>query len=112
MEVIEISTKRKRAEAPIAHCKFAGLTVAQAAKALNVSERNVYKAIQVKRLRPDLEPEIMAGRLSLHRAWLMATGNAPPTPYEKLRKAWNGASEDDRRRLLIELQICRPEAAS
>jgi hypothetical protein len=50
------------------------LTVKQEAKLMNVSERLVYMAGKVLRLRPDLEPEIAAGRMSINEAHRIATG--------------------------------------
>ena len=53
------------------------ITVKQAAKAVNVSERSVYMAKAVLRLRPDLEAQIMAGEMSLNQAHQIATGKKP-----------------------------------
>lgn len=81
-----------------------GLTVKQAAKAMNVSERSVYMAMKIVRLRPDLEPLIAAGKLTLHKALKIAEGKdqeAKPTSYDRLLKAWNAATDEDRERLVL-----------
>lgn len=74
-----------------------GMTVKQAAQLMAVSERSVYKAREVMRLRPDLEPLIASGELSLHKAWRVATEHKSPTAAEKLVQAWNAAPLEVRR---------------
>jgi hypothetical protein len=49
-------------------------TVRQAARLMNVSERSVYMARKVQRLRPDLADAVIRGEISLNRAYLIATG--------------------------------------
>ena len=75
------------------------LTTKQAARLLNVSERSVYLARRVRLLRPDLEPRIMGGELSLNEAHCIATGKAKPTSWDRLASAWRNASDEDRERL-------------
>lgn len=77
------------------------LTQKQLAVAFNVSERGIRMAGVVLRLRPDLEAEVMAGRMSLNEAHRIATGKAKPTSWDRLVRAWNNASDDDRGRLLV-----------
>ena len=72
-----------------------GMTVKQAAELMNVSPRMVYMAREVNRLRPDLVPELEAGRMSMNQAWLIARGKQPPTKREKFIRAWNALDEDD-----------------
>ena len=56
------------------------------------------------KLRPDLEPQIMAGKLSLHAALMIATAKPKATSYDRLLAAWNNATDSDRLRLLEALQ--------
>ena len=76
------------------------MTVKQAAELMNVSERTVYMAKKVLRLRPDLEPEIMAGKMSLAEAHRIAIGRPKPTNWNRLVRAWCAATDDERARLL------------
>lgn len=84
------------------------LTIADAAEAMNVSERQVYLARAVMRLRPDLVPEIEAGRLSINAAYRLANGKAAPdarsTTWDRLVAAWNAASEEDQARFIVQLR--------
>lgn len=57
-----------------------GLTVKQAAKLMNVSERSVYMAARVQRDRPDLAAQCEAGTLSINAAYLQCPGIKKPTP--------------------------------
>jgi hypothetical protein len=75
--------------------------VKQAAELMKVSERGIYMARKVLRLRPDLEPEIMAGRMSINEAHRLATAKAKPTSWDRLVKAWNSATDEDRERLVF-----------
>lgn len=75
------------------------MTVRQAATLMNVSERSIYMARAVHRLRPDLAMEIDAGRLSVAAAHRIATGKGKPTSWDRLVAAWNSATDDDRARL-------------
>jgi hypothetical protein len=78
------------------------ITIKQAATLMNVSERSVYMARKVGRNRPDLEPEIMAGRMSLHHAYQLSTNNrTKPTKLAKLLALWRSASDEDRKKFLI-----------
>ena len=77
------------------------LTVKEAARLMNVSERSVFTARKIARLRPDLVPRIEAGEMSLNAAAQMLTNRPGPTAYEKLVKAWNAASEEDHVHFLV-----------
>ncbi|WP_117195113.1 hypothetical protein [Rhizobium terrae] len=77
------------------------MTVKDAARLMNVSERSIYTARKITRLRPDLVSRIESGELSLNAAAKMITNRAGPTTYEKLIQAWNAASEDDQGRFLV-----------
>jgi hypothetical protein len=74
------------------------MTVRQAARLMNVSERSVYMAGRILREAPDLEPEINAGRLSLHAATrLLDERQGRARSVEPaLRKAWRLASPEER----------------
>jgi len=78
------------------------ITVKQATAIMNVSERSIYRAKIVSKLRPDLGNEIMAGRMSIDAAYGIATGRKRATSWDRLCKAFLNASDADRR-LLIEL---------
>lgn len=72
------------------------LTVRQAAQLMNVSERSVYKVRAIFRVRPDLEPVIWDGTMSIDEAHRVAFGRAKPTPMDRLVKAWNAVSDAER----------------
>lgn len=76
------------------------LTVKQAARLMNVSERSVYMARTIVRKRPDLALLIEAGTMSLNEAYRLVTGKKKDTPFERLVRAWNAASPLDRRQFL------------
>lgn len=76
-------------------------SVKQLATLMNVSERAIYMARKVGRLRPDLIAEIDAGKMSVNEAHRIATGKAKPTSWDRLVTAWNNASEDDQARLAL-----------
>jgi hypothetical protein len=76
------------------------LTVKQAAVMLNVSERLIYMAGKVQRLRPDLGDKVMAGEMSLNEAHRIAIGKRRATSWDRLLTAWNSATDEDRARLL------------
>jgi hypothetical protein len=80
--------------------KKAKVTTKQVTALMNVSERSVYTARKVMRLRPDLEPAIMAGRMSLNEALRVAEERVKPTSWDRLVKAWSAATDEDRARLL------------
>ncbi|MFN4160117.1 MAG: hypothetical protein ACK4GO_17215 [Gemmobacter sp.] len=75
------------------------ITVKQAAALMNVSERSVYMARVVQRLRPDLALKLDAGTMSVAEAHRIATGKAKATSWDRLLSAWNNATDDDRARL-------------
>lgn len=77
------------------------LTVKDAARLMNVSERMVYVAGVVLRLRPDLAAKVEAGTMSMNEAHRIATGKAKATSWDRLVRAWNNASDDDRARLAL-----------
>ena len=77
------------------------LTVKVRARMANVSERMIYMAMAVLRLRPDLADEIDAGRMSVAKAHRIATGKAKATSWDRLLTAWNNASDHDRDRLVF-----------
>ena len=77
------------------------LTVKDAARLMSVSERLIYMARAVYRLRPDLADEVDAGRMSVARAHRIATGKAKATSWDRLLTAWNNATDDDRGRLVF-----------
>lgn len=79
------------------------VTVKQAAAAMNVSERMVYMAMSLMRSgRPDLVRRVEAGEIDLHKALSIAEGRqkTKPTSFDRLVKAWNSATDDDRQKLL------------
>jgi hypothetical protein len=80
-----------------------GITRKQAAQIMNVSERMVSMASTVLHLRPDLEPAIMAGTMSMNAAYCLATGKPKPTSWDRLVRAWNNATDDDRANLLAQI---------
>lgn len=83
------------------------MTVKDAARVMNISERTVYKASKVRQLRPDLGEELMAGRMSMDEAYRIATGKPKETSWDRLARAWNSATDDDRWRLMC--LICPEE---
>lgn len=89
------------------------MTVKQLAKLMNVSERLYYMVQRVRRLRPDLLPEVEAGRLRVHAALCIAENRPKPTSWDRLVKAWNAATDEDRERLSVHiLGSDQPGAAS
>ena len=81
------------------------LTVKQAAMLMNVSERSVYMARAVHRLRPDLAALLDAGTMSLASAYRMATNKAAQTSWDRLVSSWNKATDADRTRLMDEADL-------
>lgn len=73
-----------------------GLTIRQIAQMMNVSERSIYKCKAIMRVRPDLEAPLMNGTMSLDEAHRIAFGRAKPTPLERLVKAWNAVTDEER----------------
>ena len=86
------------------------LTVKDAARLMNVSERLVYMARAVQRLRPDLADEVDAGRMSVAKAHRIATCKAKATSWDRLLTAWNNATDDDRDRLVFAIMKAEPRA--
>jgi len=82
------------------------ITVRQAAEIMNVSERSVYMARKLARLRPDLEDEVVAGRLSLNAALRIAEKRAsePQPRLSALRKAWAACSDAERNEFVLSLE--------
>lgn len=78
------------------------MTVAQAAQIMNVSERSVYLARKVAGLRPDLVPAIESGVLSVNAAIEQIDGKKKTSTWDRLVKAWNAATDEDRARLIAE----------
>jgi hypothetical protein len=80
------------------------LSVRQAARLMNVSERQVYKAGELFRIgREDLVTEVEAGRLALHAALKLAKPEKyrqEPDPYLSLMKAFLSAPKDARYRFI------------
>lgn len=79
-----------------ANLQKASLTVRQIAQLMNVSERSIYKCKAIMRVRPDLEGPIMAGTMSIDEAHRIAFGRPKPTPLDRLVKAWNAVTDDER----------------
>lgn len=75
-------------------------TAKEVAKLYGISERQLFKAAVVMRVRPDLADKVQAGEMSVHAAWLEATGRSKPTSWDRLVTAWNNATTEDRVRLL------------
>ncbi|RIK92084.1 MAG: hypothetical protein DCC73_13365 [Proteobacteria bacterium] len=83
-----------------------GLTVKQVAAIMNVSERSIYMARKIIRLRPDLEPQLASGKLSLNAAMKIVDGKArPKNRYASLVRAWNACSEDERAWFLTRVRV-------
>jgi hypothetical protein len=83
-----------------------GVTLKQAAQIMNVSERMVQKASVVMRLRPDLEPLLWNGQMSMDRAYRIARGlpeRTKPTSWDRLVQAWNAATDEDRERMMFKI---------
>jgi hypothetical protein len=77
------------------------LTIKQAAKLMNVSERLVYMCKRVRRLRPDLYERIERGELSVNAAMRIVDGTKPQDRFAALCRAWNRASDDEQARFLV-----------
>ena len=78
------------------------MTVRDAVKLMNVSERLVYRSRRVMRSgRLDIVDAITRGDTTTHAVLRIIDGPKPqPDRYAALVRAWNAASEEDRRRLL------------
>ncbi len=79
------------------------MTVKQAAKALNVSERGIYDAKRLIRTgRTDLVAAVERGDMSLNKALLITKEKKQPaSAYQRLILAWNACSEDEQGRFLV-----------
>jgi hypothetical protein len=87
-----------------------GPTIKQLAKQVGVSERQVYMAKVVHRLRPDLADKCLAGEMRINAAYKIAMGKqatAKATSWESLMRAWEGATDDDRDRFVLMLLMER-----
>jgi hypothetical protein len=60
-------------------------------------------AMKVRRLAPHLEDEIMAGRMSVNEADSLVTNKPKPASWDRLARAWNTATDDDRERLIFQI---------
>ncbi len=80
-----------------------GMTVKQAAKALNVSERCIYNARRLIRTgRTDLIAAVERGDMSLNKALVLTKEKKQPaSAYQRLIRAWNACSEDEQGRFLV-----------
>ena len=82
--------------------------MAQTSRLMGVSERSVRMVKRAVRLRPDLGPALRAGTISIREALRIAEGRAKPTSWDRLMRAWNAATEDDRGRLAL-IILCEAE---
>ncbi len=78
------------------------ITVMEAAKLMNVSERSIYMASKVLRSgRQDLIDALEKGELSINKAVSMLENRPKLTKYDRLVKAWNICSEEEKSRFLV-----------
>jgi hypothetical protein len=77
-------------------------TAKQMAKQLGISERQLYKAGTIMRLRPDLMQKVAAGEMKVHAAYREAKGESKPTSWDRLVRAWLNATYEDRQRFIKE----------
>lgn len=75
------------------------MTVKQASRLMNVSERTIYMAGVVQRRSPHLAAEVEAGRMNINEAYRLATNKPKPTSWDRLLAAWNNGTEEDRGKL-------------
>ncbi len=81
-----------------------GMTVKQAAKALNVSERGIYDARRLIRTgRTDLVAAVKRGDMSVNKALVLAGEKQPVSAYQRLCRTWNACSEDEQGRFLAHI---------
>ena len=86
----------------------AKVTVKEAAKLMNVSERSVYMARKVLRSgRQDLIDALDKGEISTNKAVSMLENKPKPTKYDRLVNAWNASSEDEKARFLVAINGIR-----
>ena len=79
-----------------------GMTVKQAAKVMNVSERGIYNARRLIRTgRTDLIAAVDRGDMSVNKALVLAGGKQPASAYQRLIREWNACSEDEQVRFLV-----------
>ena len=76
------------------------LTVKQRALLFNVSERGIYKAQVIQKLRPDLGEQIMAGTISQDAAYRIATGKPKATSWDHLATAFLASTDEDKAKLM------------
>jgi len=82
------------------------VSAAQAATLMNVSERSVRDAGRLLRVgRPDLVEQVEAGRMSLHRAMILAGARSAPSQANALRNAWRRASDAEREQFIAWLSV-------
>jgi transposase-like protein len=82
------------------------VTVREAARLMNVSERSIYMARQLLRSgRGDLVQAAERGEISLHAALQVIAPKRPKDGLAPLIRAWNSATETER--LVFLLQISR-----
>jgi hypothetical protein len=87
--------------APPANLQVKRATVKDVARQTEMCERSVYKYREVLRLgRDDLIDQVVAGDMSVHRAWMIATGRKAPSSRDRLMKAWAAASKEDQAELV------------
>jgi hypothetical protein len=75
----------------------------QRAELAGCSERTLYMAKTVQRLRPDLSREVMAGTMTINRAYRLATKHTKPTKLQKFIKDWADLNEDERAAFLVSI---------
>ena len=86
----------------------AKVTVKEAAKSMNVSERSIYLARKLLRSgRQDLIDAVKKGEISTNKAISMLENKPKPTNYDRLVKAWNACSEGEKARFLVAINGIR-----
>jgi hypothetical protein len=75
-------------------------TIKQLAEQSRVSERTMYMARAVARLNPHLAQQVQAGKMTINKAYVLATKKPKLTTFDKLVKAWVVATDEDRIELL------------
>lgn len=74
------------------------ITVKQAARLINVSERMIYDARRLTRTgRDDLVTQVKAGEMSIHRALILAGVKAPKAKMQicTLKAAWQSSTQTE-----------------
>ncbi len=78
------------------------ITVAEAAKIMNVSERTVYSARRIINSgRQDLITALEKGKISINKAVSMLENKPKPTKYDRLVVAWKACSDEDQSRFFV-----------